>query len=102
MPSVCARSLSRTRNNSPWSNWRTEPDGGEIRRLGARLSPIRFGSDSTTTKTYSQGALAWANSEFNLAPGGEVHLARVLFVSGDVFRVLGVQPVLGRVFTAAE
>jgi len=48
------------------------------------------------------GALAWANNDFNLATGGEVRLARGLFVSGDFFRVLGVQPIAGRVFTSAD
>jgi putative ABC transport system permease protein len=48
------------------------------------------------------GVMAWANNDFNLARGGEVRLARGLFVSGDFFRVLGVQAVEGRVFTAAD
>ena len=48
------------------------------------------------------GVLAWGNNEFNLAPGGEVRLARGLFVSGDFFRVLAVSPLLGRVFSAAD
>src|SRR5580704_9276218 len=48
------------------------------------------------------GVLAWWNNEFNLAPGGEVRLARGLFVNGDFFRVLGVQPMMGRVFTADD
>ena len=48
------------------------------------------------------GVLAWADNDFNLAPGGEVRLARGLFVSGDFFRVLGVRPIQGRTFTAAD
>jgi len=48
------------------------------------------------------GVVAWGNNEFNLAPGGEVRLAHGLFVSGDFFRVLGVQPVIGRVFSASD
>ena len=47
------------------------------------------------------GVLAWANFDSNLAPAGEKRPARGLFVSGDFFRVVGVQPVLGRVFRAA-
>ncbi len=46
--------------------------------------------------------LAWANNDFNLAPGGEVRLARGLFVSGDFFRVLAVPALLGRVFSTAD
>ena len=41
------------------------------------------------------GVLAWANNDFNIAPGGEVRLARGLFVSGSFFRVLGVEPIRG-------
>jgi putative ABC transport system permease protein len=45
---------------------------------------------------------AWATDGFNLAQGGEVRRARALWVSGDFFNVLGVSPVLGRVFTTAD
>ncbi|MGA3239824.1 MAG: ABC transporter permease [Bryobacteraceae bacterium] len=54
------------------------------------------------SQTAFAGLLAWWNNEFNLAPGGEVRLARGLFVNGDFFRVLGVQPMMGRVFTADD
>ncbi len=46
--------------------------------------------------------LAWANNGFNLAQGGDQRPARGLFVSGDFFRVLGVEPLMGRVFSAAD
>src|SRR5207237_210373 len=36
------------------------------------------------------------------SPSGEARLARGLWVSGDFFTVLGVQPILGRVFTTAD
>ena len=45
---------------------------------------------------------AWGTGGFNLAQGGEARNARALWVSGDFFNTLGVQPVLGRVFTAAD
>jgi putative ABC transport system permease protein len=45
---------------------------------------------------------AWSPDSFNLAQGGEVRNARALWVSGDFFSVLGVQPMLGRVFTVAD
>jgi putative ABC transport system permease protein len=45
---------------------------------------------------------AWSPDSFNLAQGGEVRNARALWVSGDFFKVLGVPPLLGRVFTAAD
>ncbi|MFY9608918.1 MAG: ABC transporter permease, partial [Blastocatellia bacterium] len=48
------------------------------------------------------GLFAWGTNGFNLASGGEVRPAQGLWVSGDFFNVLGIQPVLGRVFTASE
>ncbi|MGH9839942.1 MAG: ADOP family duplicated permease [Blastocatellia bacterium] len=48
------------------------------------------------------GVFAWFAENVNLAPGGEVRNARMLYVSGDFFATLGVQPVLGRFFTTAE
>ncbi|HKQ75496.1 MAG TPA: ABC transporter permease [Blastocatellia bacterium] len=48
------------------------------------------------------GICAWSVYDFNLAQGGEVRRARGLLVSGDFFNVLGVRPVLGRVFTATD
>ncbi|HXX24527.1 MAG TPA: ABC transporter permease [Terriglobia bacterium] len=46
--------------------------------------------------------VAFAPDDLNLAPRGEVHLVRGLWVSGDFFNVLGVQPILGRTFTDAD
>jgi predicted permease len=48
------------------------------------------------------GISAWGTDNVNLAPGGEVRTARMLYVSGDFFHVLGVQSALGRVFTSAD
>ncbi|MGB9122052.1 MAG: ABC transporter permease [Candidatus Angelobacter sp.] len=48
------------------------------------------------------GVFAWGTATFNLATGGEMRLARGLWVSGDYFRVLGVQPVLGRLLTVND
>jgi predicted permease len=45
---------------------------------------------------------AWGTGGFNLAQGGEARNARALWVSGDFFNTLGVQPMLGRVFAAAD
>ncbi|HEX3184131.1 MAG TPA: ABC transporter permease [Pyrinomonadaceae bacterium] len=44
------------------------------------------------------GVFAWGTDNVNLAPGGEVRPARMLYVSGDFFNTLGVNPSLGRVF----
>jgi len=48
------------------------------------------------------GVLAWGEDRFNIAPRGEVRNAQGLWVNGDFFKVLGVQPMLGRVFSAAD
>ncbi len=48
------------------------------------------------------GIVAWSAGRFNLAPGGEARYAESLYVNGEFFDVLGVKPVLGRTFTAAD
>jgi putative ABC transport system permease protein len=48
------------------------------------------------------GIFAWSSETFNLARGGQARNAEGLWVSGEAFNVLGVPPLLGRVFTAAD
>ena len=48
------------------------------------------------------GVLAWGSNSFGLTPGGDVRLAQGLFVSGNFFHVLGVLPLMGRVFNASD
>ena len=48
------------------------------------------------------GLAAWSVTGLNLAQGGEVRPARGLWVNGDFFNVLGVQPQLGRLFNQAD
>jgi putative ABC transport system permease protein len=48
------------------------------------------------------GAFAYSPIRLNLAGGGEVRNANTSWVSGDFFRTLGVHPLLGRTFTAAD
>ncbi|HYA98570.1 MAG TPA: ABC transporter permease [Methylomirabilota bacterium] len=43
--------------------------------------------------------LAWSPSTFNISPGGEVRNVQGLWVSGEFFETLGVQPSLGRLLT---
>jgi putative ABC transport system permease protein len=45
---------------------------------------------------------AWGEQSFNLANGGEVHFAKGIWISGDFFRVLGMQPFLGRLLSAED
>jgi putative ABC transport system permease protein len=48
------------------------------------------------------GIFAWAPATFNIAPGGEVRTVQGLWVSGDFFETLGIQPALGRLLSAAD
>ncbi len=48
------------------------------------------------------GIFAWSGEPFNISPHGERHQIAGLWVSGDFFHVLGIEPVLGRVFTARD
>lgn len=45
---------------------------------------------------------AWGDAPFLVGRGGEARPARGLWVSGDFFRVLGITPERGRLFTAAD
>ncbi len=46
--------------------------------------------------------MAWSSARFNLAEGGEMRFAEGLYVSGDFFQVLGVSPVVGRLFNSQD
>ncbi len=45
---------------------------------------------------------AWGDQRFNLAEGGEPRFAEGLWVTGDFFKTLAVQPLLGRVITTMD
>jgi predicted permease len=48
------------------------------------------------------GGFVFSNTRFNLAQGGRSEMVDGLWASGRFFEVLGVQPVLGRTFTASD
>jgi len=48
------------------------------------------------------GIFAWSPDRINLARGGEIRLANILWVSGEFFDVLGVRPEMGRLLTTAD
>lgn len=48
------------------------------------------------------GMAAWADEEFNLARGGAVDHVYGLWVSGDYFATLGVQPAIGRLIAPED
>jgi predicted permease len=45
---------------------------------------------------------AWGQDRANLANGGEIENARVLWVTGQFFRVLGIEPILGQLISPAD
>src|SRR5579872_4452063 len=45
---------------------------------------------------------AWGSDRNNLATGGEVDMAQVLYASGDFFSTLGVPPFLGRLISSSD
>jgi predicted permease len=45
---------------------------------------------------------AWGGTQLNLARGGEVDNAQAIWISGQFFQVLGVQPILGRLISPAD
>src|SRR5215510_12190303 len=48
------------------------------------------------------GIFAWGDAVYNIGQGADSRRVATLFVSGDLFPVLGVSPVGGRLFTAAD
>jgi putative ABC transport system permease protein len=48
------------------------------------------------------GVFAWGSEQFDLATGGMAQNADGLWVSGDFFRTLGLNPAAGRLFSAAD
>jgi len=45
---------------------------------------------------------AWGDTQFNLTPSGEAHLAEGLWVTGEYFKTLGVTPLLGRLIESGD
>ncbi|HSB12439.1 MAG TPA: ABC transporter permease [Blastocatellia bacterium] len=85
-----ARIVDMTRARGSWSSWHataTYPLWEQIRDNQQSFSSV----------------FAWATDRWvNLASGGEARFAQTLWVSGDFFNTLGVQPILGRGFTDEE
>src|SRR5262245_26514543 len=48
------------------------------------------------------GIFAWGNADSSIGRGTEMRRVRSLWVSGDLFPALGVRPIRGRLFTAAD
>ncbi len=56
----------------------------------------------TSGRTPFSGMFAWAEETLNLAAAGEARFVRTLWLSGEGFDVLGITPVQGRLFGAAD
>jgi predicted permease len=67
----------------------------------ARLTYAQWDQIRSQQQAFT-GVPAWSAQRFNLSQGGEARWAEGLYVSGDFFTVLGVNPILGRIFTAAD
>ena len=48
------------------------------------------------------GTFAWSQTRFNLSQGGPVHFVNGMWVSGEFFSTLGVQPEAGRLIVASD
>ena len=81
------------------------PDGstrsGWFSTRNSRFTSGQWEQIQTRQQAFS-GVLAWSATRFNLTSGGEARYAEGLYVSGEFFRHLGVQPILGRVFNAED
>jgi putative ABC transport system permease protein len=53
-------------------------------------------------QTSFTGIFAWSNRTLNLTTGGQARYVRNLFVSGDLFPVLGITPAAGRLLSPAD
>ncbi|HTV57893.1 MAG TPA: ABC transporter permease [Verrucomicrobiae bacterium] len=47
-------------------------------------------------------AAVWSGEDLNLATGGEADMAKTIWISGEFFRALDVQPLFGRLITPAD
>src|SRR6478672_6982038 len=74
---------------------------GSFSTRSARLTYAQWQQIRADQQAFSD-VFAWSATRFNLASGGEARFAEGLFVSGDFFRDLGVNPLLGRTFTAED
>jgi putative ABC transport system permease protein len=67
----------------------------------ASLTYAQWGQIRAQQQAFT-GVLAWSATRFNLANGGEPRFAEGLYVSGDFFRDLGVNAILGRTLNAQD
>jgi len=73
---------------------------GSVNRFGSLTNPL-WEQIRSTPHPFA-GMLSWGETRLNLTNGGEARYAKVMMVSGDFFNVLGIHPLRGRVFSAAD
>jgi predicted permease len=86
---------------------RISPDtsrGGRSGSFNGRRPMLTYGiwEQIQQRQQVLSGAFAWSSVRFNTQPGGEAWYVEGLWVSGDFFNVLGVRPIVGRVFSASD
>jgi predicted permease len=74
---------------------------GNFTTRSARITYVQWEQIRNHQEPFT-GAMVWSAARFNLAAGGEARYAEGMYVSAEFFRVLGVQPVLGRGFEAED
>jgi putative ABC transport system permease protein len=80
--------------NRTWSSGRTHGRYSDI--TNPQWEQIRDRQEGFTSIS------AWAENDFNLATSGEARYAHGMFVSGDFFNVVEIQPLIGRLLTADD
>jgi putative ABC transport system permease protein len=70
-------------------------------RLGAQRQAFSYPvwEQIRDHQKFFESMVAYGFSDFNLAPSGETHMVRGLYVSGTYFDVLGIHPAFGRLLT---
>ena len=74
---------------------------GNFSSRSANLTYAQYDAIRTQQQAFT-GVLGWSAHRFNLAPGGEARFAEGLYVSGNFFALLGVNPLIGHTFTAQD
>ena len=74
---------------------------GSLSTRSANFTHLQWEQIAANQQAFT-GVLAWSTAKFNLANGGEPRFAEGLYVSGEFFEHLGVNPILGRTLRAGD
>ncbi|HYL99233.1 MAG TPA: ABC transporter permease, partial [Blastocatellia bacterium] len=78
-----------------------EQQSGHFQGRRTELTYAQFEQIRDRQSAFS-GVFAWSATRFNLSAGGELRYARGLWVSGEFFNVVGIRPLIGRVFASSD